>query len=155
MVKAIFQLVVIHKKSMPALKTYDLFISHAWKYNEDYHRLIKILQNASNFTFRNYSVPEHDPLIDPNTKVGRGKLEDLIDNQIRPVHCVLILSGMYASHSDWVLREIELGKAYKKPIIGIVPRGQERIPVKVQEAALDMVYWNTDSIVSAIRNYSI
>ena len=52
---------------MPELKTYDLFISHAWKYNEDYYRLVDMLNNAPNFKWRNYSVPEHDPVLIPMT----------------------------------------------------------------------------------------
>ena len=28
---------------MPALKTYDVFISHAWKYNDQYYNLINML----------------------------------------------------------------------------------------------------------------
>ena len=34
---------------MPPLKTYDLFISHAWKYDDDYYRLVKLLENAIYF----------------------------------------------------------------------------------------------------------
>jgi len=47
---------------MPYLKTYRIFISHAWKYNADYYRLVKMLKNAIYFSWQNYSVPEHDPV---------------------------------------------------------------------------------------------
>lgn len=50
---------------------------------------------------------------------------------------------------------IELSKELKKPIIGIEPRGQEKIPTVVQEAVVEIVKWNTDSIVSAIRRRSL
>ena len=46
---------------MPALKTYRLFISHAWQYHDDYYRLVEMLNAANNFRWYNYSVPEHDP----------------------------------------------------------------------------------------------
>ena len=61
---------------MPDLKTYDLFISHAWRYHEDYDRLVTLLNNAPNFKWRNYSVPRHDPKIDPDTEVGFRKLKE-------------------------------------------------------------------------------
>ena len=47
---------------MPALKTYDLFISHAWKYGYEYDKLVNLLDNAPNFYYRNYSAPSEKPL---------------------------------------------------------------------------------------------
>jgi hypothetical protein len=141
---------------MPELKTYDLFLSHAWRYNNDYYRLENLLQEASNFKWRNYSVPTHDPLIDPNTTIGRKKLLNMIDDQIKPVNCVVIISGVYVSHSDWILDEIDIAlNKYKKPIVGIIPFGNLNIPKRVQDVAKEIVGWNTNSIVSAIRKYSI
>lgn len=139
---------------MPKLKTYDLFISHAWAYNSEYYRLIKLLDAATNFKYRNYSVPEHDPVIDPNTIVGRTKLTKLLDQQIKPVNIVLIISGMYVNHKYWLQKEIELATNYNKPIIGVLPQGQERSPTLIQNTAT-MVRWNTESIVAAIRQIAL
>ena len=111
---------------MPALKTYDLFISHAWSYNEEYKRMVDFLRDAPNFKWRNYSVPEHDPL--PNSK-----LKERLYNQIKPVNAVIILSGMYVAYSDWIQTEIDIAIDYKKPIIGVRPWGQERTPQEVQD----------------------
>ncbi len=133
---------------MPELKIYDLFISHAWNYNDEYYKLLDFFQNASNFKYRNYSVPEHDPL--PMTK-----LEERLFNQIKPVNIVLILSGMYVPRSDWIQKEIDIAIELSKPIIGIKPWGQERIPTAVTSVAKDIVGWNTDNIVSAIRRHSL
>jgi|TARA_B110000037_G_scaffold137421_1_gene155578 hypothetical protein len=140
---------------MPNLKTYDLFLSHAWKYNSDYYRLEEMLKNAPLFTWRNYSVPVHNPLIDPNSPVGKRTLTNELDQQVRPVNCVIILAGMYAAHSEWIEKEIRLANSYKKPIIGVKPWGQERVPLIVQNNAREMVGWNTNSIISAIRRNSI
>ena len=140
---------------MPYLRTYDLFLSHAWNHNDDYYRLEEMLYSTPNFNWRNYSVPEHDPLINPNTSIGRGRLESLLYNQVRPVNSLLILGGMYVAFSDWILKEIEIAQYYNKPIIGIYPWGQQRMPVAIQNAASILVGWNTDSIVSAVREYSI
>lgn len=140
---------------MPSLKTYGLFISHAWRYNDDYYRLTNMLNNANNFKWRNYSVPEHDPVLDPDDANDRKKLLAELDQQIKPVNCVLVLAGMYVVYSYWIQKEIDIAVAYGKPIIGIAPRGQERTPQAVQAAAKAIVGWNTESIVSAIRAYSI
>lgn len=140
---------------MPNLKTYDIFISHAWRYSDDYNRLVKLLIEAPRFKWRNYSDPRHDPVIDPNSDVGRRKMKKELDEQIRPVNCVIVISGMYVEYSDWIKTEIEIATRYRKPIIGVMPRGQERTPQEVQRVAEEMVGWNTDSIVSAIRKHSL
>jgi hypothetical protein len=140
---------------MPGLKTYDLFISHAWKYNKDYYQLEELLKKAALFKWRNYSVPEHDPLIDPNSYIGKRQLTSMIDLQIKPVNCVIILGGMYAAYSEWILKEINLAKAYSKPIIGIYPWGQQNMPSAIQQAATELVSWQTSSIVNAIRKNSL
>lgn len=36
---------------MPYLKTYNLFISHAWAYGESYHRLVNLLNQAPYFFY--------------------------------------------------------------------------------------------------------
>ena len=140
---------------MPELKNYDLFISHAWAYIEPYYKLISLLDAASNFKYRNYSVPKHDPLVDPGTPVGERTLTNQLDGQIKHVNCVLIIAGMYSAYKFWIQKEIDLAKSYNKPIIGLTPFGQERTPIVVQEAAIEMVSWNTSSIVTAIRKHSL
>jgi hypothetical protein len=140
---------------MPQLKTYDLFLSHAWRYNFDYYRLEKLLKAAPCFKYRNYSVPQHKPLVDPNTPSGIKFLTNELERQIKPVNCVLVMAGMYSTHSEWIKREIDLANKFNKPIIGIIPWGKQRVPVVVQNAAHDLVNWNTASIVSAIRRNSI
>lgn len=140
------------ESDMPALKTYVGFISHAWRYNDEYERLTQMLKNAPNFLFRNSSVPCTDPIPMPITN---AKLMAALDEQIRITNIVLILSGMYAAHSDWISTEIAIAAKYQKPIIGVVPWGQQRVPLVVQTAAREMVRWNTDSIVASIRKHAL
>ena len=132
---------------MPDLKTYDTFISHAWRYHDDYNRMVQLLDNAPYFTWRNYSVPRHDPA-DANNAT---RLREALRRQIRPVNIVVVLAGVYATHSDWIQFEIDYAAALGKTIVGIRPWASQRIPVAVQSAAAEMVGWNTSSIVDAIR----
>ena len=140
---------------MPDLKTYDLFISHVWRYHDDYDRMVKLLDDAANFRWRNYSVPRHDPAIDPNTEAGFQTLKSALRRQIRPVNCVLILAGMYAAHSRWINVEMDLADELSKPMVGVRPWGQERIPQAVQDRVTEMVGWNTSTVVAAIRRWSL
>lgn len=134
---------------MSPLKTYRVFISHAWTYNDEYYRLVNMLDTAPRFSWKNYSVPEHDP---KHTRTNKQLVQALYD-QIKPTHTVIILAGMYVPYSDWIQKEIDIALELKKPILGIVPWGSEKIPKAVQDAADEMVGWNTNSIVSTVRQY--
>lgn len=138
---------------MPALKSYDLFLSHVWRkvHNSEYYRLLNFLEGAANFRWRNYSVPEHDPL---GTKTD-WQLRQALNRQIRPINCLLVVSGMYVNHRKWIQEEINIALSLNKPIIGIVPWGQNRVPSEVQKIAKEMVGWQTSSIVNAIRKWSL
>jgi hypothetical protein len=132
-------------------KTYSLFISHCWDYADDYVRLIDLLDDAANFSYKNYSVPKMDPLHANN----EAKLKEDLERQIRPTSIVIILAGMYAHHSHWVGIEMDIAKRRGKPMIGIKPWGAERTPVDVQIAVRELVSWNTSSIVNAIKTHSL
>ncbi len=132
---------------MPNLRIYRLFISHAWDYSDEYNRLIYMLNGAPWFRYANYSVPEDDRLPNKQLKLG-------FYNQIRPVNIVVILSGMYVSYSDSIQTEIEIALDLEKPIIGIMPWGSNRMPQAVQNAADEIVGWNTSTIVDAIRRHA-
>ena len=124
---------------MPQLHRYKIFISHAWKYNTDYNRLIEYLDKAPNFIYSNYSVPEHDP-VDAN---NNSKLKEELRQQIRPVEVVVILGGMYVAYSDWIQFEIDFAEILRKPVLGVRLWGAERMPKAVQDAADEIVGWNT------------
>ena len=97
--------------------------------------------------YANYSVPEHDP-VDANNNT---KLKEELRQQIRPVEVVIILGGMYVAYSDWIQFEINYAKSLNKSILGVRPWAAEKMPKAVQDAANEIVGWNTPTIVSAIR----
>lgn len=128
-----------------------LFISHAWKYDEHYHTLVKWINEESNFSWSNCSVPSHNALPD---KTSKG-LSAGMTRQISPAQAVIILGGMYAVHSAWIEYEINEAQRMGKVIIGVRPWGQERVPVIVQNASIcDPVGWNRSSIIEAIRTFA-
>ena len=77
-----------------------------------------------------------------------------ISEKIRNCHVVLVMAGVYSTYSKWINVEIEVAKnefQWEKPIIAIEPWGSERTSQHVKNNADLIVGWNTDSIVSAIR----
>lgn len=132
---------------MPTLVPYRLFVSHAWRYSERYERMIHFLDAANNFTYKNYSVPEDKAF----GKMNETQLQEELREQIRPAQVVIIISGMYVTYSNWIQFEIEYARNLDKPILGIRPWGAQVMPKAVSDVADEIVNWNTNSIVNAIR----
>ena len=133
---------------------YNLFISHSWAYSNEYNSLISLLDSDLRFQYRNYSVPKDSPIHNAPTD---WQLRAAIREQMSHASCVLILAGVYATRSKWINIEIDLAKngfSAPKKIIAVVPRGQQRISTVVQNAADEIVYWNTSSIVNAIQRWA-
>ncbi len=133
------------------MRTYRIFISHSWAYEEQYRRIVEMLDNAARFSFVDYSVPPDDPIhgADDDEALRRA-----IRNQMSPCHVILILAGVYATYSRWINEEIDLaesGFSDSKAIVAIEPWGAQRTSARVKGAADRTVGWNTSSIVRAIR----
>ena len=134
--------------------THNLFISHSWQYSNAYESLCNLLNNRNYFYYNNYSVPKDDPV---HTNGTDKELAQAIYNRLRLCHVVLIMGGVYSAHSKWINKEILIANnsfSVPKPIIGIKPWGQTKISSRVKENAVEIVGWNTESIVAAIRKHS-
>lgn len=136
---------------MPNLRDYHILISHSWDYNFDYKTIKKWLDEANYFKWTDYSVPLTKPL----HVHSKRELKEKIRKRISLCSCVIILSGMYVSYSEWIDYEIDTAIELGKPIIGIKPRGQERTPLKVSNNAKVMVGWNSISVVEAVRSCAL
>lgn len=133
---------------MARLRTYRVFISHAWDYSAEYSRVVQFLNEAPNFSWENLSVPEHDPLSIRN-------LDYHLRNQMRPADVFIIIAGMYVNHSESIDFEMSFARRIGRPIIAILPRGSMRAPLSIQRAATEFVGWNGASLVRAIRQHAL
>lgn len=127
---------------------YNLFISHSWAYKKAYNDLKGLLNAKLYFSYKDYSVPEDDPIHNAGSD---SELKAAIKRQMQPASCIIILAGVYATYSKWINIEIELAKSMNKKIIAIQPWAAERTSSVVKNAADKIVGWNTNSIVGAIR----
>jgi hypothetical protein len=82
-------------------------------------------------------------------------VKSVLKDRIKSSNIVLALAGIYASHSDWMIWELDTAKDNGIPILGIIPRGHERVSTEVYSRSKLDVRWNTESIVEAIRKYAI
>ncbi len=131
-------------------KTYNLFISHSWAYSDAYDGLVKRIE-SKDFSYKNYSVPKDDPI---HNAISDKKLYDAIKAQMSSASVVIILAGVYSTYSKWINKEIDIAKngfAKVKPIIAIEPWASERTSKVVKDNADKIVKWNSNSIISAIK----
>jgi hypothetical protein len=130
-----------------------VFISHAWAYSEDYDTLASWIfgerwsVGQASLDFRDYSVPKDDPIHDARNDRG---LRDAIFSQLYRSHVVVIPTGMYATYSRWIQKEIDGANQYAKPILAVVPRGQQRSSGVVVDNADAEVGWNKQAVIDGI-----
>src|SRR5262249_37199648 len=106
---------------------YDIFITHAWRYHDDWTRMGDLLDGFLGSSWRNFSVPWYDPALDPNTEVGHRLIHQWLEQQIVPTCGIVLLSSVYDNKSArrWVELEVELARKHQKPIVGVPTFGQE------------------------------
>ena len=136
-----------------------VFISHAWAHSHHYTTLAGWISNKSwrigqaLLDFRDFSIPKSDPIHNAPTD---KQLREAIFGKIARSHVVVIPTGMYASYSKWIQKEIDGAKQYEKPILAVNPWGQLRKSSVVATAADLTVGWNSEPIVNALwRLYKI
>jgi predicted esterase YcpF (UPF0227 family) len=127
---------------------YNIFISHSWKYGTDYYTVEDWIDN-SDLDWKNMSVPAHDA----KNANSNEELEQMIDNNIKNSTGIIIIAGMYTNYSEWIDKEIDIALAYNKPMIGIKPRGNPHIPLKISKNVNKVVNWNSSSLIDAIEEY--
>jgi hypothetical protein len=113
-----------------------------------------MLNERSYFSYNNYSVPKDDPIHNAPTS---SQLYAAIKQKMSPCSIVLIMAGKYASYSPWIQKEIKIAKSefiHSKPVIAITPWGAQQISSDVSKAADEIVKWNTESIITAIRKWA-
>jgi hypothetical protein len=137
---------------------YNVFVSHAWTYSDRYWDTLRLLNAASTnlswFSYKNYSVPKHDPITDPSEAVRVAKLKALLREQIRLASVVIVPAGMYVANRFWIQTEIDIAKngfVYSKPIIALRRRGQQRDPEDLMAIADAKINWNSNSLADAIK----
>ena len=130
-------------------KDYKIFISHSWSYTTDLEALQKLLNDRGYLNVEFLEATKKTPINSDNAPY----VKTVLKGKILKSDIVLALAAIYASHSEWMIWELETAKANNIPIVGVIPRGQERISTEVSSRSIIDVKWNTESIVAAIRTY--
>lgn len=129
---------------------YKIFISHSWQYTDTLEALRKLLNERGYFNATYEESTKEKPINSEDESYIKRRLTQKIGDS----NVILALAGVYASHSSWMEWELDKALALGVPIIGVIPRGQDRISTIVSNRSIVDVRWNTESIIAAIRAHS-
>jgi hypothetical protein len=110
--------------------TYDLFLTHAWHYTDEWQGLVALLDAYLPGKWRNWSLPWHDTSIDRFSEEGRVQLEKLLRGHIIQTSGVIVLPETMerAEGRLWLNKQLALATQYKKPIVGVLPQSGGDFP---------------------------
>jgi hypothetical protein len=138
-------------------RTVDIFISHAWRYHEDWNRVCTMLDAYHPHAWRNFSLPWFDPALSPATEFGGQQLRWSLESQIIPVHAVILLSSVFAQHGSrkWIDFEIGVARKHAKPIIALPASGQSVVSQEVAETADAIAIWDARNLLDLVDRISV
>lgn len=133
-------------------KTHDLFISHAWRYHDDWKRLVDVLNAHAIHGWRNFSLPWYDPALDPRTEKGGQIVRWNLETQIMPAHAVVLLASVLSEPGTrkWLDFEVEMARKHRKLIIGLPPWGKDEVSQDVKDRVDEVVSWDAAAILAAV-----
>lgn len=133
-------------------RTRDLFISHAWRYHDDWNRLSGMLDAYDPYAWRNFSLPWFDPALNPATDSGGETLRWGLESQIIPVHAMILLSSVFGQQGSrkWIDFEIEMARKHSKPIIALPAWGEASVPSEVAQVAQAVAVWDVEKLLAMV-----
>lgn len=131
-------------------KTYKLFISHSWEYDNLLQNLKDLLNERGYFSAEYYQFEKNCPCNSEKASVIKAN----ITKRLKETDVVLAIAGVSASYSEWMQWEMDKALELRLKIVGVIPRGNERISQEVYKRSVEDVRWNTESVVNAIKKYS-
>jgi hypothetical protein len=148
-VYALFQLIryLIATDNTEKKKRPRIFISHSWRFDNDFYKLLDRFQNYE-FDYFNHSIFKDEPLdVSSNKELLEG-----IEKKIKGCSKVVILAGMYVNKSTVIREELRIAKKLNKEIIAIIPHGQKKVPLIVRAFSKTIIGTNTPNIINHLLN---
>lgn len=135
--------------------TCDLFLTHAWRYHEDWKQMVQLLNAHGLRSWRNFSLPWYDPALDPRTPEGGQIVCRHLETQIIPCDAVLLLAGVYEQIGcrKWVDMEVTMARRHRKPIIAIPAIGAAEPSAEVMALADTSAAWDAAAIMALTRQH--
>ena len=95
----------------------DIFISHAWRFHDEWKILVNIIDQIEEIEWRNFSTPWHDPALKPTNKLGLQSITNTLKTQIIPCDLCFFISDLYLINSNlkWLKIAENFANEFKIP----------------------------------------
>jgi hypothetical protein len=137
------------------MKKVDIFISHAWRIHPEWEKVVKIIDNIPSLTWRNFSVPWHDPALRPSDDLGLKLIEEVLLTQVMPSNlCIVILDLLKRkSNVRWIEKAVDIAKSSDISLISVY-EDETYINYASELGIKDVLRLDTLSIEKAVRRVS-
>jgi hypothetical protein len=136
--------------------TYDLFLTHAWYYTDEWQLLVAALDEHLPGKWRNWSLPWHDTSIDRYSVEGKAQLESLLNGHISMTSAIILLPELVKTGEGrfWLEKELQIGSKHSKPVIGVQPLRGDTFPEWLIPKTHRVVARDAGEIFDAVRTLS-
>ncbi len=142
----------IRKKKIP------VFITHAWRFHDDWNRLAHMMEQIPDSPWVNYSVPWYDPAIRVHSNTGKEKLSSILLAQVIPAQFVIFLCGPYSAKSAhiWFDKALDIALERKKEILLLPGYANQEFLAPDRIATARRISWDLEEVhKDIVDNYAL
>ena len=137
-----------------ASDTLDIFIAHYWSYDEKWNLFVSLLDEILGASWRNWSLPWHDPSINRVSENGRAQVTGLLRGQISQSKVFFVLGDILDEskwQKDWLLLQIDIAEKMGKRLIGVHRRDGQDFPADLVPRMEKLIQFKKIAIAQALK----
>jgi hypothetical protein len=135
------------------MPTIDIFITHAWRPHPAWQQVVSYINDIPDVSWRNFSVPWHDPALHPSTETGFASITRTLKTQILPCDLCIVITSLYALKGNrmWIDLALEYAGEANIPVVFL---GDPDGPVIPQVEMSDLRPADFENVKQTVLKYA-